>query len=394
MKAEWRKVRVGDVGRIITGKTPRTAIIENYGGYIPFLTPSDNMDVKHLDVTAKKLTDIGLSEVKNCLLPPRSICVSCIGSDLGKVVMIQEETITNQQINSIIPNDGIDADFIYYSMLVLGKELNYISKTSTAVPIVNKSTFSNYTINLPPYKKQRAIAETLSCLDDKIELNNRINANLEAQAQAIFKSWFVDFEPWGGVMPDDWREGVLNDILCSIKNPIKAGKQVDLPYVPIDMIPMNSIALTDFRPNKEAKSSLLKFTKNNILIGAMRVYFHRVSVAPFDGITRSTCFILQPRENMYLEYALLLCNQNSTIDYAQNTSKGSTMPYAVWDNGLANMPISIPPVEVIQSFSNTLRSTIEYLRDSLFENRTLVAIRDTLLPKLMSGEVEVEENER
>jgi type I restriction enzyme S subunit len=208
-------------------------------------------------------------------------------------------------------------------------------------------------------------------------------------AQTIFKAWFVDFEPFGGVMPDDWREGTLGDVLCSIKQPIKSGERPELPYVPIDVIPMKSLALTDFRPNEEAQSSLLTFAKNDILIGAMRVYFHRVLISPFDGITRTTCFVLRPLDEVYLEYALLLCNEDSTIDYAQNTSKGSTMPYAVWDNGFANMPIAIPPSEVVQSFSDTLRPIVGCLRDSLFEIRRLRSLRDFLLPPLMSGEIDV-----
>jgi type I restriction enzyme S subunit len=216
-----------------------------------------------------------------------------------------------------------------------------------------------------------------------------INHHLEQMAQAIFKSWFVNFEPFGGEMPYDWRKGILGDILQSIKQPIKAGERTELPYVPIDTIPMNSLALTDFRPNQEAQSSLLAFEKNDILIGAMRVYFHRVSIAPFDGITRTTCFILRPRERVYLEYALLLCNEDSTIDFAQNTSKGSTMPYAVWDNGLANLPIVIPTFDVVQEFSHTLCPIIEKLRDSLFEIRHLCSLRDSLLPRLMSGEISV-----
>jgi type I restriction enzyme S subunit len=190
-------------------------------------------------------------------------------------------------------------------------------------------------------------------------------------------------------MPENWQEGTLSDILHSIKQPVKAGEYSELPYIPIDTIPMNSLALTDFRPNKEAQSSLLTFKKDDILIGAMRVYFHRVSIAPFDGITRTTCFILRAKEKAYLEYSLLLCNQDNTIDYAQNTSKGSTMPYAIWDNGLANMPIVIPSKDVIQEFSYTLCPIIKQLRDSLFEIRNLSSLRDTLLPRLMSGELSV-----
>ena len=178
LKSEWGKVSVGDLGRIITGKTPKTAITENYGGSIPFLTPSDDMNVKYVEHTAKKLTEVGLTEVKNCLLPHGSICVSCIGSDLGKVVITTEKTVTNQQINSIIPSDRVDADFIYYAMLILGKQLNYISKTSTAVPIVNKTSFSSCNIRLPDIKEQQRISSILAALDARINLNRKINHHL------------------------------------------------------------------------------------------------------------------------------------------------------------------------------------------------------------------------
>ncbi|MFQ8805786.1 MAG: restriction endonuclease subunit S [Alistipes indistinctus] len=179
---------------------------------MPFLTPSDDLSHKSAPKTAKTLTEQGLEEVRNCLLPSQSVCVSCIGSDLGKVVMTIEPTVTNQQFNSIIPNKNFNADFVYYLMTLVGGELNYFSKTSTAVPIINKSSFSNYEVEVPDLEMQKKIASILSALDDKIELNRRINDNLEEQAQALFRSWFVDFEPWGGVMPEDWSIVSLSDI--------------------------------------------------------------------------------------------------------------------------------------------------------------------------------------
>lgn len=177
----WKAVRVGDLGKVITGKTPKTAIFENYGGKIPFLTPSDDMNVKYVKKTSRTLTDKGVAEVKNALLPPNSICVSCIGSNLGKVIITTEPTVTNQQINSIIVNTKqFDVSFVYYAMIILGEELNFISKTSTAVPIVNKSSFSDYEIMCPPLKQQKQIASVLSALDDKIDNNININDNLAA----------------------------------------------------------------------------------------------------------------------------------------------------------------------------------------------------------------------
>lgn len=181
---ELKKIHISDIGKVVTGKTPRTSIVENYGGDIPFLTPSDDLSYKSVPKTGKTLTEQGLNEVKNCLLPPHSVCVSCIGTDLGKVVMTSEPTITNQQFNSIIPNRRFDADFVYYLMTLVGKELNYLSKTSTAVPIINKSSFSNYEVEVPDLETQEKIASILSSLDSKIELNRRINDNLYNLLQA------------------------------------------------------------------------------------------------------------------------------------------------------------------------------------------------------------------
>ena len=179
----WKKVRVGDIGKIVTGKTPRTSIQEYYGGSTPFITPSDDMTVKYIKSTRKKLTTEGKLSVKNCILPKNAICVSCIGSDLGKVVITTEESVTNQQINSIIVcEEEYDIDFIYYRMKELGKVMNFHSKTSTAVPIINKSQFSDYTFMCPEKYIQIRIGEILSAIDSKIANNDAINRNLSLVA--------------------------------------------------------------------------------------------------------------------------------------------------------------------------------------------------------------------
>ena len=176
MTSEWKRYRVSDLGKIVTGKTPKTANAEYYGGIIPFLTPSDDMSVKYVLSTIKTITEAGKESVKNSVIPKNSICVSCIGSDLGKVVVTTKETVTNQQINSVIVNtEFFDVDFVYYAMVILGKVLNYHSKTSTAVPIVNKSTFSQYEVLCPELSEQKRIAKILSEIDDKISINSAIN---------------------------------------------------------------------------------------------------------------------------------------------------------------------------------------------------------------------------
>lgn len=287
-------------------------------------------------------------------------------------------------------NPNVSKDYLYYA-LADDEFFKYSMATSkgTKMPRGDKVSIMNYPVKLPPLTTQQKIAAILSSLDDKIELNNKINANLEAQAQTIFKSWFVDFEPFGGKMPAGWKEGKLSDVLRLKKNPIQPGEDTSLPYLPIDLIPIKSLAIREVRPNEEALSSLLRFEENDILIGAMRVYFHRVAIAPFDGITRTTCFVLEPFNPKYFAYAAITCNQDLAIDYAQKTSKGSTMPYAVWEGGLGDFEIPIPDEVTAEKFNNIVEPFLEQIKKSYFENKNLQELRESLLPKLMNGEIEV-----
>ena len=175
----WQNYKICEIGKLVTGKTPKTSVKEFYGGNIPFLTPSDDLDSKYSFKTKKYLTNEGMESVKSTLIPQNSICVSCIGSDLGKVTITTKPTVTNQQINSIIVNtDKFDIDFVYYCLKIVGKKINYISKTSTAVPIINKTQFGQETIKCPSLKLQKVIGKILSNIDNKILLNTQINKNL------------------------------------------------------------------------------------------------------------------------------------------------------------------------------------------------------------------------
>ena len=181
----------------------------------------------------------------------------------------------------------------------------------------------------------------------------------------------------------------MKDVLSLQRSSIKAGENTSLPYLPIDIIPMNTFGLSDVKPNEEAQSSLITFSKDDIVIGAMRVYFHRVIIAPFDGITRTTCFTLRPFNADYLGFSLLCCDQDSSIEYAQQTSKGSTMPYAVWDGGLGDMEIPIPDPKTAHRFNEIVMPMIRIIQSSFAENKNLRELRDSLLPRLMSGELDV-----
>ena len=183
--------------------------------------------------------------------------------------------------------------------------------------------------------------------------------------------------------------GILADLVELQKDGTRAGKHPELPYMPIDVMPMKHIGVTEFKANEEARSSLQLFRRDDIVIGAMRVYFHRVVLAPCEGITRNTCFVLRPRSSSLREYALLTCFQPEAIEYANVRSKGSTMPYAVWENSFETYPVLIPEEGQLDRFSRRLAPLIDQIRDSCRENNKLASLRDTLLPKLMSGEIDV-----
>lgn len=302
-------------------------------------------------------------------------------------------------------SEKYDIKFIYY--MLRQARLDKMNSHS-AVPGLNREDLYRLKFRIPEKPEQQKIASILSAFDDKIELNNEMNKTLEEIAQAIFKHWFIDFEfpnengePYKssggefvdselGPIPKGWKVVNLREILDNICDSVKPGKEIEgLPYVPIDIIERKSIALKQFKSWEEAQSSLIKFKKDDILLGAMRVYFHKVSIAPCEGITRKTCFVLRPKKRFDLSYTLLLIFQDDTIKFADAHSKGTTMPYAVWDNGLAEMKIALPTEKIRQRFNELLYPIISKIRDCIFENLTLSQLRDTLLPKLISGEIRV-----
>ena len=400
------KKHISDLGKVITGKTPRTSILENYGGKIPFLTPSDNLSEKFSPTTFKTLTKIGLNEVKNCLLPSKSICVSCIGSDLGKVVLTKKPTVTNQQFNSIVPNEENDADFIYYLMTVVGKHLNYLSKTSTAVPIINKSTFANYEIEIPNIKEQKRIGKILSSIDDKIELNRRINDNLEQQAQALFKSWFVDFEPFKegkfvdselGMIPESWRVCSAETIFkINIgKTPPRKEQQWftninngNVKWASISDLGSNEIFIEDSKEylTKEAiaKFNIIVVPEDTILV-SFKLTVGRVGISNCELTTNEAVARFYLPKSYFREYTYLsLKNYN----YARLGST-SSIATAVNSKIIKNMKLLIPPVTIISEFSKRINPLFNAIRIYENEIRNLSKIRNTLLPKLMSGELKI-----
>ena len=403
---EWKTIKVGDIGQIITGKTPKTSNGSYYGGEIPFLTPSDDMSVKYVRNTKKNITEEGRISVKNATLPPNTVCVSCIGSDLGKVVITTEMTVTNQQINSIvIDEDNYDIDYIYYSMVELGKILNFHSKTSTAVPIVNKSSFSQYELKCPPLDIQKKIGEVLSSIDSKIEENDNINKNLEQQAQAIFKEWFID-----NPENNEWSTGTFSELIKSTLNG-DWGKEAPTGNNTEKVYCIRGADIPEVKAGNKGKMPTRyilpkNFATKQLTAGDIVVEISGGSPTQSTGrctaITQSLldrydsgmvctnfCKAIKPKEG----YSLFICYYWQYL-----YGKGVFFSYENGTTGIKNLDFSgfietktilIPPVDKVIAFDDYCKSIFNQIFANGKQNEHLAVLRDTLLPKLMSGELDV-----
>jgi len=325
-----------------------------------------------------------------------------------------------------------DNGFAYYLTKWDGVRQYCISQMtgSSGRQRVPTSALSHREVTIPPLKEQEAIACILGTLDDKIELNRQLNRTLEDIARAIFKSWFVDFDPvrakcrggfcrggfrtrpyqWPqhildlfpdrlvdselGEIPEGWEVGTLGDLVDYVVDRIQPSDFTKShPYVPIECIETRSVCLINSQSGCNAKSSLVQFRKGDILFGAMRPYFHKVCIAPFDGTTRSTAFVLRPVATE-LAYTAFVVSRDETINYATAHSEGSTIPYAKWSGSLQNMNIVLPMQNVREAYHRSIWPLIERMMANVLANNLLAALRDALLPKLISGELRVPDAER
>ena len=396
---EWKEYKIGDLGRIVTGKTPKTSIKENYGGDIPFLTPSDDLNNKYAPNTIKKITNLGLSEVKNCLLPPNSICVSCIGSDLGKVVMLKEYSVTNQQFNSIIPNEEFCPDFIYYLMTIVGEELNFIGKTSTAVPIVNKSSFSNTEVTIPSLPTQQKIANILSSLDEKIEVNRRINDNLEQQAQALFDKLISEHE--FETMP-----------ISDIPHIIETGRRpkggvanitTGVPSIGAENIKglgYYDYSKTKYIPEDFADNLKKGFIKGYELLiykdgGKPGYFIPNFSIFgegfPFEKMALNEhVFLLDFHNKGYNFFVYFYLQTEAIMKYLNAQGSKAAIP-GIIRGDIESINLPTLGNENVINFCKVVEPIITTILNNAKESTRLATLRDTLLPKLMSGELSVDD---
>lgn len=270
----------------------------------------------------------------------------------------------------------------------------------TTMPSMNQTVLDRLPLVLPPLPTQRRIAAVLSALDDKIELNNRINANLEAQAQALFRSWFVDFEPWGGTMPEGWREGKLEELgkIVGGGTPSKANAAffaskgiawLTPKDLSIDKAKFRQHGEQDISPLGLSSSGAQLMPKGTVLFSS-RAPIGYIAIATGEVSTNQGFKSVIPNKQSATPFIYYWLKSN--VDEIEARASGSTFP-EISGTGMKNLPVLVPDEEALDGFGRVCEPLFVKQWSLEKENRTLSAIRDTLLPKLMSGEIDVAEVE-
>ena len=309
---------------------------------------------------------------------------------------------------------GNDPRFISYFL----QTINFLSASDkAAVPGVNRNHLHELDVEIPSIESQASISTTLGALDDRIELLRATNSTLEAIAQALFKSWFVDFDPVRaksegrvpegmdaaaaalfpdsfedspiGPIPKGWKLGKLGDIATVVGRRVDPSSLAnDLPYVGLEHVPRRSLALDRWSTSSEVESTKSEFQRGDVLFGRLRPYFHKVSIAPFSGICSTDILVLRSRDTDFSEFVPMHLFSEELISYAVRLSNGAKMPRTNAAD-LTNYAVVVPPAAVAGAFRDATHGPLRRIVDSSHEIACLSEIRDALLPRLVSGRLRV-----
>jgi len=407
--SEWKEYKISELGKVITGKTPSSKNPEEWGTEIAFVTPTDfDSYNKSIEGSIRCLSERGARVFNSKLLPPNSVIVTCIGSQMGKVALNKIPCVTNQQINSIILNENFNSDFIFYVISSMQDYLRNLATGGSTMPIVNKSDFENIKIIAPDLPTQTAIAEILSSLDDKIELNNKINQDLENLAQTLFKQWFIDFEfpnengePYkssGGEMvdselgeiPKGWELGTFGDVIK--KESLRVKKSESIVYKVYSAVKTSELVLSDEYFTKKVYSKSINnyfIVKNNwFAYNPSRINIGSIGLNKTGiGAVSPVYIVFSTKKyfHFFIEYILQLENTKNAI--IQRCS--GTVRQSLNFEGLSSIPLKIPNSELVRMFNDFVENNSEHIKMISNETIELTTLRDTLLPRLISGELEV-----
>ena len=378
---EWIECKISDIGTVVGGATPSTKNADNYDdGKIAWITPKDLSSFKgrYIERGERNITEVGLKSCSTQLLPKNTVLFSS-RAPIGYCCIAANEVCTNQGFKSVIPNEHIDPLFLYY-LLKYNKDNIEGMGSGTTFKEVSGSTMKNIVISVPAEKKmQERIASILGCIDDKIEHNERINNNLEQQAMALFKSWFIDFEPFNNQKPNNWTISTLGNISIMSTGGDKpqnvSQTKTNLCQYPIYSNSLSKEGLYGFTDKP-------KISEESVTVSARgTIGYVCLRHIPYVPIVR--LITLVPKTEAISAKYLYLWLKQLHIVGTGTTQQQLTVP------GFLKTKILVPSQEIVTLFTTMVAPLFQKIWSNQIENRKLSSLRNMLLPKLMSGELDV-----
>lgn len=417
IKDMWEKYKLSDLGTVVGGATPSTAVESYYGGDIPWLTPKDlsSFTERYILGGERNITEEGLHSCSAKILPKGSVLFSS-RAPIGYVAIALNPVATNQGFKSIIPNANVDSLFLYY-LLKYNKGQIEAMGSGTTFKEVSGSVMKNIEVFIPALLEQRRIAGILGALDDKIELNNRINANLEAQATAIFRSWFVDFEfpnadsqPYKssggefidsplGKIPKGWKVVKLGDICNAITKGTtpttlkKAFTISGVNFIKAESIldnhdiDTNKIAFIDDETNKLLSRSVIKQYDILFTIAGTIGRFCCATKSIVPANTNQAVAIIRVNDKIVspiVIYSFFIGSWHTEF-YIANIQQAVQANLSL--TSIKDLPILLPNKEQLVKYEKLITPFLNSIWHNNSENKTLATLRNTLLPKLMNNEI-------
>ena len=450
---DWAVYRLSDVVDIIGGGTPKTRVEEYWNGDIPWLSVVDfNGELRWVHDTDKTITQRGLEESSTKLLKKGQLIISARGT-VGEIAQLGKDMAFNQSCYGLNGKEMLINDFLYCLLKYNVAELK--TKTHGSVfDTITRKTFEQINVALPPILEQKRIAKILSDLDNKIELNRQINQTLESMAQAIFKSWFVNFEPVKakiaalesgedaegvtcaamraisgktddeldkmkggqpedyaqlkttaelfpsamqdselGEVPEGWKVGVLSDLIeFNPKRTLKKGiatLYLDMKNVPTVGHLADEVILREM-------GSGTKFINGDTLLARITPCLENGKTAYVDflsdgqvGWGSTEYIVMRPKNAIPASFGYFVARLDSFRQFAIQSMTGTSGRQRANADALKALPWIKFPTEIIQAFDKIGGATLEQAKSRGDENKTLAKLRDTLLPKLISGEIQV-----
>ena len=397
---EYDRIEIQHIcSNICSGGTPKSTVEEYYGGTIPWLNTKE-INFNRIYKTEKTITDEGLNNSSAQWIPAKSVIVAMYGATAGKTAITQIPLTTNQACcNLTIDSTKADYRFVFYALC---NDYAYLASLANggAQQNLNAQQIREFEIPYPSIEEQECIADILSSLDDKIELNRWINDNLEQQAQALFKSWFVDFEPFKkgkfidselGMIPEGWQVEELGNITNSITE--KVGKRTDIKV----LSPVNTgdLLLSEEYFTKQVYSkNLAKYimvAPNDFSYNPARINIGSIGMNTFDfrGCVSPVYVVFRCEKGYHHFFNIFKTTKNFKEEVNTRAIGGVRQTLSYKDFSL--IKIVYPPKEVVNQFNKIYSHIMTLIKKNVLENKRLHQTRETLLPKLMSGELKIKD---